>query len=221
MSWPYQHTRYLALAAGCIFLVSLFLYSFTNHATLEAEATNKPDVAAPAKPAPIHSDGGAAVLYANAYQEGNCDEIIRLTAWMSDRLRRVAIESSDPATLQRERKELCAKILWRPYEDNVLRAEGIDDQFIFPAGCTIAVESKDGGRSDLGNTVRERVWLRVTYPRRDTAPLAQDTGAELKPVRAWTVGVNVGREVGVVLKASVRGNLEIKDASALFDWPNH
>ena len=176
-------------------------------------------VSAQEKPKPI--DGGNAMAFARALQSNDCDEVIRLTAWMSDRLRRVALESSDPAYVAKARKKLCEKILARPYEDNVLRKEGIEDQFVFAPGTQIEVVSKDEGRTDLRAPVAERVWIRVTYPRRETAPLAPvaPESPDMKPVRQWIVGVNIARQDAQVLKAAVQGNLEIRRDSATFDWP--
>ena len=117
-------------------------------------------------------DGGSATAFGRAFQSNDCDEVIRLTAWLADRLRRVALESSDRKSVAEARKKLCEKILARPYEDNVLRKEGIEDQFVFAPGSVLEVLSKDPGREDLGTPVAERVWIRVTYPQRETAPLA-------------------------------------------------
>lgn len=174
-----------------------------------------------AEPQPKPIDGGNAMAFAKALQNNNCDEVIRLTAWMADRLRRVALESSDPGDVAEARKRLCQKILSRPYEDNVLRTEGIEDQFVFAPGTQLEVVSKDSGREDLGRPVAERVWIRVTYPRRETAPLAPVApgSPDMKPVRRWTVGVNLSQGDQTVLKAAVQGNLEIKRESASFDWP--
>lgn len=178
-----------------------------------------PTVAAEPQPKPI--DGGNALAFAKAFQANDCDEVIHLTSWMSDRLRRVALESSDPTKLESARKKLCEKILARPYEDNVLRTEGIEDQFIFAPGAQFEVVSKDEGRIDLGTAVAERVWIRVTYPRRETAPLAPiaEGSPDMKPVRQWLAGVNLSKENSLVLKASVQGNIEIRRDSAKFDWP--
>lgn len=166
-------------------------------------------------------DGGNAMRFARAFQSNNCDEVIRLTGWMADRLRRVALESSDPTHVENARRKLCEKILSRPYEDNVLRKEGIEDQFVFTPGTQIEVLSKDGGRTDLGTPVAERIWVRVTYPRRETAPLAPAPSQrpDMKPVRSWIVGINLGRGDQLVLKAAVQGDLEIKRDSADFEWP--
>ena len=175
-----------------------------------------------AEPRPKPIDGGNATAFAKAFQSNDCDEVIRLTAWMADRLRRVALESSDRKSVAETRKKLCEKILARPYEDNVLRKEGIEDQFVFAPGSVLEVLSKDSGRGDLGTPVAERVWIRVTYPRRETAPLAPvaPRSPDMKPVHQWVVGINLARENALVLKAAVEGNLEIKRDSASFDWPN-
>ena len=179
----------------------------------------QPTVAAEPQPKPI--DGGNALAFAKALQANDCDEVIRLTSWIADRLQRVALESSDPAKLETARKKLCEKILARPYEDNVLRTEGIDDQFIFAPGAQLEVIAKDEGRVDLGTAVAERIWIRVTYPRRETAPLAPvaEGSPDMKPVRQWLAGINLSKESSLVLKASVQGNIEIKRDSATFDWP--
>ncbi len=175
-----------------------------------------------AEPQPEPIDGGNAMVFAKALQSNDCDEVIRLTAWMADRLRRVALESSDPKHVGEARKKLCEKILARPYEDNVLRKEGIEDQFVFAPGTQIEVLSTDAGREDLRAPVSKRVWIRVTYPRRETAPLAPlaEGGPDMKPVRQWVVGVNLARDDELVLKAAVQGNLEIKRDSAKFEWPD-
>ena len=167
-------------------------------------------------------DGGNALQYAQALQANNCDEVIRLTGWMGDRLRRVALESSDPKNVEDARAKLCKMALARPYEDNVLRKEGIEDQFVFAPGATFEVVAKDKGRDDLGVAVGERIWIRVTYPRRETAPLAPvaETSPDMMPVRQWIVGVNLSRENKTVVKAAIQGNLELKRGSAVFDWPD-
>lgn len=210
----------LAIVAGGIFLGLLAAYPSLLRLTREFGVPVKPaTVAAESQSKPI--DGGNAMAFARALQDNNCDEVIRLTAWMADRLRRVALESSDPEDVAEARRKLCQKILSRPYEDNILRGEGIEDQFVFAPGTQLEVVSKDPGRKDLGRPVAERVWIRVTYPRRETAPLApvKPGSPDMKPVRQWIVGVNLSQGDQTVLKASVLGNLEIKRDSAAFDWP--
>lgn len=174
-------------------------------------------VAAEAQPI----DGGNALVYAKAVRDGQSEIAVRLTAWMNDRIRRVALEQSDPSAVTSTRAELCRRIEDRRVEGNLLRPEGIEDPYVFPPGAEIEAVGRDAGRDDLSAPVAERVWLRVTYPRRETAPLApvNDRFTTLKPVRQWTVGVNLDREDQVVLKASIIGNLEIDRESISFAWP--
>jgi len=210
----------IALGAGALLLGLLAAYpSLVNFTGQIGVPVHPATVSAAEHPTP--PDGGNALAYAKALQANDCDEVIRLLAWMSDRLRRVALESSDPQRVEAARKKLCEKVLARPYEDNVLRKEGIEDQFVFAPGAQCEVLSKDPGREDLGTAVSERVWIRVTYPRRETAPLAPvaEGRPDMKPVHQWVAGVNLSRENGQVLKAAVQGNLEIKKDSVTFDWP--
>ncbi|MFA6241687.1 MAG: hypothetical protein WC655_12215 [Candidatus Hydrogenedentales bacterium] len=164
---------------------------------------------------------GVAMRYAHAVQDGNCDEVLRMAGWMVDRMRRVALESSDPAVIKAERDKLCEELGARVVEGNVLRFEGIEDQYVFAPGATMEVVGKDVGRTDLSSPVAYRTWIRVTYPNSRTAPLVQDLEAEaiVKPVRAWNVGVNISRADDTVLKAGVVGNLDIDFDSFSFDWP--
>lgn len=162
----------------------------------------------------------AALRYARALQDGFCEEVIRSTAWMADRMHRVAIESAGQEAIDGEWDTLCAKAMERPVEGNVIRPEGIEDQYLFAPGATFEVMGMDDGRDDLNRPVVRRVWLRVTFPRRQTAPLAQpDDGPKMLAVRAVTVGVNLSRDDQLVVKAGVMGNLDIDMSSLSFDWP--
>ena len=49
-----------------------------------------------------------------------------MTGWMVDRMRRVALESSDPAVIEATRGKLCEEVRSRVVEGNVLRLEGIE-----------------------------------------------------------------------------------------------
>ena len=205
----------VGLLAGLLAAFPLLL-RLTQHLGVDVEPAT---VSAEPESTPV--DGGNAMAFAKALQTNDCDEVIRLTAWMSERLRRVALESSGADRVESARKKLCDKVLARAYEDNVLRKEGIEDQFVFAPGAQLEVMSKDVGRKDLGTPVAERVWIRVTYPRRETAPLAPVAAGspDMKPVHQWVVGVNLSRDSAQVLKASVQGDLEIKQDSVTFDWP--
>jgi hypothetical protein len=162
----------------------------------------------------------AALRYARALQDGFCEEVIRSTAWMADRMHRVAIESAGQDAMDSEWDALCDKAMERSIEGNVIRPEGIEDQYIFAPGVAFEVMGMDAGRDDLNRRVAKRVWIRATFPRRQTAPLAQtDESSRMVAVRAVTVGVNLSQENQLVVKAGVVGNLDIDTSSFSFDWP--
>ena len=161
----------------------------------------------------------AALRYARALQDGFCDEIIRSTAWMDDRMHRVAIESAGEDVVETAWDALCAKALDRAVEGNLLVPEGIEDQYVFAPGAELNVAGVDAGRDDLDRPVAKRVWIRVTFARQQTAPLARaEEGGEMMAVRALTVGVNLSKDGGLVVKAGVVGNLDIDMDSLSFDW---
>ncbi len=161
----------------------------------------------------------AALRYARALQDGFCEEVIRSTAWMDDRLHRVAMESSGQETIDNTWDSLCKKVMDRSIEGNLLVPEGIEDQYVFAPGVTMEVVGTDAGRQDLDRPVAERVWIRATFPRKQTAPLARaDGGSRMLAVRAMTVGVDITRDDRLVAKAGVIGNLEIDTSSLSFDW---
>jgi len=154
-----------------------------------------------------------AMQYAAAFQENNCEEVVRLTQWMQERLRRVRVESGDAAAFEAEKAALCARIRDRAVEGNQLRPEGIEDQYVFVPGARLEPVAVDEGWADLEQPVRQRVWIRVTYANRRHA-LRDETGL---PVKAVTVGVNVSPE-GLVLKAEVVGNVDILRETLSYDW---
>ena len=161
----------------------------------------------------------AALRYARALQDGFCEEVIRSTGWMADRMHRVAIESAGQEAVDSEWDALCAKVMARPVEGNLLVPEGIEDQYVFAPGVALEVVDVDSGRDDLNRPVAARVWIRATYPRRQTAPLARADGdVRMLAVRAMTVGVNLSRDDHLVVKAGVIGNLDIDLSSLSFDW---
>lgn len=170
---------------------------------------------------PAQANSGLAMRYAQAVQDGNCEEILQMTGWMVDRMRRVALESSDPAVIEATRDRLCETIQTRAVEGNALRLEGIEDQYVFAPGATLEVVGRDDGRTDLPGPVAYRTWIQITYPNSRTAPLVQDPEGDAlaKPVRSWNVGVNISRTDNTVMKAGVIGNLDIDFSSFSFDWP--
>lgn len=154
----------------------------------------------------------AALRYAQALKDGDWDTVIDQTLWMRERLDYVQLEGGEEA-VTREREHLARRLAERSPEENQLRAEGVEDQFVFAPGVEIAAVGVDAGRDDLERPVAARTWLRVTYPRR--AQALRDM--QNLPIRALTAGVNVD-EKGYVLKAGVIGNLEIDMDSISRDW---
>lgn len=154
-----------------------------------------------------------AMQYAVAYQDGNSEEVIGVTQWMHERLQRVRMESADPQAEVEEKEKLAERIRERTVEGNLLLPEGIEDAYVFPPGATLEPVAVDEGSDDLEMPVKQRTWIRVTYPTRARA-LRDENGI---PIRAITVGINVSAG-GRVLKAGVIGNLEILWDSISYDW---
>ena len=92
----------------------------------------------------------------------------------------------------------------RTVEGNHIGPEGIEDSYVFAPGARLEVVDVDGGRQDLERPVKQRTWIRVSYP----DPLRAPCDGKGGPVEALVAGVNVDDE-GLVLKASVIGNLDI------------
>ena len=142
--------------------------------------------------------------YAKALQAGNCDEVVGLTAWMRQRLRNAESAGSGDTSTQTVRRELCDAIQDRAVEGNRLEPEGVEDRYVFAPGTELETLPADAGRSNLSKPVRERVWIRVTFP----APERALCDADGRPIRRVSVGVNVSLD-GYVVKANVIGNLDV------------
>ncbi len=154
-----------------------------------------------------------AMQYARAVQDGHCEEVIRLTQWMYDRLERVRLKSGDPRSVEEARRELSVRMVDRALEGNQLQPYGIEDQYIFRPGALIKETRKDSGRRDLELPVRERIWIEVIFPRKAQAPL--DEGG--RPIHSIEVGVNISAD-GRILKAGIIGNLDLDRGSISYDW---
>jgi len=154
-----------------------------------------------------------ALRYVAAYQTGRWDDVIEVTCWMQERLLRVQMASADPSAREAARAKLRARLDQRSIEENQLRPEGVEDQYVFTADATIETLAVDEGRSDLERAVKNRTWFRVAYPERGRA-LRDDKGI---PIRSLAVGVNVSVD-GFVLKGNVIGNLDIDWDSMSSDW---
>jgi hypothetical protein len=141
--------------------------------------------------------------YARAVQTADCDTVIAMTWWMQERLDNG--RHADPPESDRDmRRDLCKSIQREDPEGNVLKATGIEDQFLFLPGSEFKVAGADGGESGLAKPVKQRVWLRVTYPNVGAAP--KDPSGTY--IRTLLAAVSVSTD-GYILKAGVRGNAEI------------
>ena len=157
-----------------------------------------------------------AVRYALALQEGRTDDVIALTHWMQERLKRVRLGSDDSADMTAAREELRGDIVRRTLEGNRLRPEGVEDKYIFAPGARIEVVGADKRRDSadaLSCPVKERTWLRVEYPAPAEA-LRDEAG---RPIRSIVVGVDVSWE-GLVVKAGVLGNVELDREAIRLNW---
>jgi hypothetical protein len=165
-----------------------------------------------------HAEGSvagnpAALRYAAAFQQDAWDDVVAVTCWMQQRLVRVQIETGSTAARDEARARLRERISDRRVEGNLLRPEGVEDQYVFVSGATVEPIGLDTGRAGLEQPTKDRTWMRVTYPSRRGA-LRDDKGI---PIRSITIGVNVSTE-GFALKANVIGNLDIDWESISYDW---
>lgn len=155
----------------------------------------------------------AAEAYAAALRAGEYDKVVDLTCWMQERLLRVQYQAAITENRLSEHAELVQLLRDKTLAGNVLRIEGVEDQYVFAPAVHVECVRVDPGRNDLERPTRSRTWLRVAYPAQHNA-LRNESGA---PVKALTVGVNVSKE-GYVLKANVIGNLDIDWTSISYDW---
>lgn len=158
-----------------------------------------------------------AVCYALALQEGRADDVISMTYWMQERLKRVRMGSDEPDDLAAAREQLREDILSRTLEGNRLRPEGVEDKYVFAPGARIELlgsDKREDARGDpLACPVKERTWLRVEYPIA-TAALRDEAG---RPIRSIVVGVDISPD-GYVLKAGILGNVELDRNGISLDW---
>jgi hypothetical protein len=182
-----------------ICVLYVWLTSKTGHTARRMTGSVQPDPAAEA--------------YAAALQDGDLEKVVELTCWMQERMLRVQIQTEVPENRMAERAELVRQLRDRSPENNFLRKEGVEDQYIFAPSVHVECIGIDAGRGDLERPARSRTWFRVTYPSQHGA-LRNENGA---PVHSLTVGVDISKE-GYVLKASVLGNLDIDWPSISYKW---
>ncbi len=166
-----------------------------------------------ARPSP--SEDSAALAYARAFQQGDCERIIEMTQWMHDRLDYVRRTDGEPQALEEARAALCAQIQDRRPERNLLTLEGVEDQYVFSPGAELIFVGGAEGRKELDESAASIGWIQVVYP--DTAHALYDAAGNA--IRSITAGVHFSRS-GKVIKAGVRGNAEIDWDSISYDWPS-
>jgi hypothetical protein len=154
-----------------------------------------------------------ATRYASAFQRDAWDEIIDATGWMRQRLTHIRIETGDAAAEVEARNQLKARLGDRRVEGNRLRAEGIEEQYVFTKTARLETVGLDSGRSGLELATQDRTWIRVTYPFKKEA-VRDERGM---PIRSLTVGLNVSPD-GLVLKANLIGNMDIDWMTVSYDW---
>jgi hypothetical protein len=152
------------------------------------------------------------MTYAKAVRDGDCDEVIRMTWWMMERLQRIE-SGTIPGSPEEAQAQLCSQLRDRRKEGNHILREGVEDQYVFSPGATLEPVDVDAGRSYLAKPVQDRTWIRVTYVAPDQT-LLDKTG---RPIRSIVVGINVSKD-GYVLKAGVVGNLDIDHDAIYSDW---
>ena len=155
----------------------------------------------------------AALQFATAVGGGDCHTAIAMTGWMQDRLEYVQSTTGDDVAVSAAREDLCRQVQTRAPEGGQLRDEGIEDQYVFVPGAAFTVDRVDAGRDDLEKPCEGRAWIRVTYP----SPSRGLRDRKGLSIHTLLVGVNLSRD-GQVLKAGVRGNLEIDWDSVSTDW---
>lgn len=151
--------------------------------------------------------------YFTAYQTKNCSEIAQCTDWMIARLQKINDRYSDEAKINEARANLCKEVLVRIPGEERLQLLGLKDHYLIPQASNYKVVGADPGRTDLAKTVKERVWVRIEYSNKATAPKNEE-GEPIKQLRA---GVNISTDHRV-LKGAVIGNWEIDTNSILTRW---
>jgi hypothetical protein len=198
----------VAIGFGVLGLLGLLYWGAPNQDLAETgDARPGTDAVVPAGTV---ESGPVVERYLRALQLRNCDDVVRMTRWMQDRLA-VARERGEAES--EARAALCEQIReWNPAESRIL-PEGIRDAYLITPEATWQAVRIDEGNPRLAYPAAERTWMRVNYSLKTRAPKDK----EGNPVHALTVGINVDSE-GRVLKAGVLGTLEIDYESFEYEW---
>ena len=153
--------------------------------------------------------------YISAYQTKNCDEAIKCTLWIQDRIEFLQEEFSvDSEQMRQARLELCEKLFLKKHEDSRIDILGLDDQYLMGPISVFTLVSADSGRIDLEKPVLERVWVKFVYSNPKTAPKAQNG---VTPIHSLLAGINISED-HLMLKGSARGCWEIDLSSISTKW---
>lgn len=155
----------------------------------------------------------AALRYATACQETNCEVVIAMTLWMKDRLSYVRTQHGEGEEVAQARLKLCEDLSDRRTEGNQLTPEGIEDKYLFSPHATIRFAGR--GEEEAGTTKMEAsvVWLEVEYAEKRHAVRDRDG----RPVQSLRVGVHVSPD-GDIIKAGILGNTAIDWDSISYWW---
>ena len=206
----------MALLVGCVAgaCVGVAMRDFLRPAALDAPPEDSASVVFPAAPSAARLaewESSPAGQYVAAYQNLNWGAVIAQTLWMQDRLAFVMLGGDGGAEDAREAME--AGLAERTEEGNQLRPEGIEDQYVITPFAAIEAIGSDAGHEDLERPAAGRVWFRAVYPTRVRAPRSPENLA----IRSLVFGVNY-TEDGYILKANIRGNLDILWDRISLEW---
>lgn len=207
-------TEYIvAVAFGVAGLLGLWYWGNPAEQVVnppQARVAAPPVVARPNLP-----EEPAALTYARAFQQGDCERIIEMTQWMQERLDYVRRTDGAPKAIEDARAALCAAIQDRSPERNLLTLEGAEDQYLFSPSAQLMFVGGAEGRKELDESAASIGWIQAVYP--DPAHAFYDAGGNA--IRSVTAGVHFSRS-GKVIKAGVRGNTEVDWDSISYDWPH-
>src|SRR5690606_8993551 len=102
------------------------------------------------------------------------------------------------------RAEMCATLERADREGYRLTVEGMDDAYLLAPAATYTILGADQGASGLAKNPIERVWMQMDYTTAGVVP--RDVNDV--PIATLRIGINISAD-GQVLKAAIRGNLEI------------
>ena len=189
---------------------------------LSTRLTRRTDITTPGKEVervavvPSSASGRTALAYVEAVQNGDFEQVFKMSQWMQERKKRLLLEN-DPQTAAREVDSFFQQEKYDFFAAGVgatLTEAGIPDARLFPPDALVQVVSVEKGLArpilNKGGPVN-MVVLDVQYPPSVTAPtVANETRVDgLRAALFLTVD-------GKIVKASVRGNARVYPESVLY-----